>query len=765
MILRLTKPSYKMSQFTKDFILKTINFARQTDIDRAAVRPASFSWFIAALASGLVIPAVSLASEIDEVEHFSIMISAESDIYPTRSYEGVLSVSSGGATRCSFYWGEPFGSFFDQTDHLRNLDILFDETLVHWRPGLLSLRPETLSMDLGLVTRFPSPEACHREFLGEVIASVFSGTGTRSVRDVLQYRLLEEGEESREIGLSDRSSALDIRTIPRIRHSSSPPSSNWTDVNPFESVPFGRTARFDRTEDGGLTLSVSTSGGTTSILRLSIRKTNLLIEEPEELFDPDNLGRSEAIPLAYHRYWKLRRMLYYFEDIVESRRAEESLSLYLGAKDLVKTGVPDRLLSPAIDLLARSAAVAGDLDGLRNAMKLLHPAGNPLMPIGQQLELVADVYSTLQGASAEGTVFDEEDVRKMVEHSFEGRSLQDNQATLPDAIQGMISMRHFGVASQSLDFLASEKMLEESIIVDLRRQIQSLKIEGPKIASADVLSLKNSMQHPPESVPLTSAQFVDIVSRKLVEFGWKFEDAAPYAARVAMYVSSLTGADGCGVSEVDLNFSLARAATYRIPFDDASTEKWLAIMLAIAPYSAASEEQAQELLDQIDSLVQSAIGHVWNHVETNDQYAELMTLPEIQAEARKSLSLIIGHVGDPLWPMFKYPLSVNEIERVEARMKTIAFQEIDNLARYAGTTGDPEALRVFLASRFKWLSRSVGARILSVRTPPIAGLGQEMRTRLPLKVSCRLTLPTEPSPQGFELKYKLGHYFVGHLWD
>jgi len=698
------------------------------------------------------------------LRHYDLQVRFFSDIYPVRSFRGLVSLESSGRRRLTVYWKEPCDRCFDTSDYFAYTDLIFGDGGVEGLFGLFGAARGRFSINVD--TPAPQLRVDRKDKKALLVAVVAlaarqaAGAGSRQMWVEALCAPLRRAQQADQDHI--RTWTVDPAPVPI-------PSPQGAPVGtpvPF-FPPAGRTGRLTRERDGTLRLRISRAVDDCPVLECSLAPASLPTSY-EGLFDPRTLGSPPHVPAAWTDYWKLVARYWNLPRPDAMERRQRAAAIHRDALELAGRGVPGAVGRPLLRLAARAAAVAGDPSACLAALDA-HIAKTAS---STDLEDTLFLMGQLEGLTPEtpGTA------RRCIHHETEQR-VDRLLERFPDhdswfgSVAELVRRKRYRLAEAVISAMRARGQDGREELNRLQRDIDARRVINSSAVPGYVQEFRGPGAVELPAGEVGAAALRNAIFRALVAADMEESQATFFAAEVSQGVRRLVG-PGPYPADVDgLRKGIRRARERGWPREDEDAVSWLASLTALSFYDQSSEEHHAELTEQLSALLNEAADVLWEHLGELEVFREVTSAEKLRRRASNAMPALRERIEDPLWPMFKYPLSDNEMTRVRSMMVQIAEEEARGLRQSAARQArmaergseewDPAAVRDRLQERISWMSRRLETCVFKVRRAWPLDVGITMRTRQPLRMTWNVPLP-ENREEAEELLRKMFGFYVGH---
>ncbi len=705
------------------------------------------------------------AGRRENVNIYDVFVGRYSVMYHPRIYKGVLA-TDGTMCRIAFYWLHP-ASECEIMDKLALSDFLLTHSHVYccWHG----------SGHRGHVVLPSSLAPKHKWYLHgnsgleSLIETVFSIVGQDALgpspREVHQDMIEFFGQAK------DRGQYSHIVAAPPVPESATLQSRHWDGFDVLNHLPFGRLYRKDADDDSGTALwSMSKATVPRKLVDVYVVPRRWSdASEYSNLFDPNTLDQWLAVPAVYRKYWS------FHERAMNIRRSDatamDARELHADILSCLHGSVPSDVALALRKLCFRISLVTDSNEVIASAARTYfndyvsgsqEPVDRIVVELGRIAKHLQERWS-----DDETRVF----ILAMLKPLISPNVFAD-PGFMKDAIIDPICVHGWlWYAQLVLDAVDDIGCLDPGVVTGLRQQTTAYRQSKTVTDSCPVTlspSAKRLLLHHGDLPPQGSLSF-DELARLITDTLLKSSppDTTAASERTAFGVRErIRGFVGNGPFMGDpARLGPAMSAFVRryrsLGISEDQTSNMLATLLALSFYDTSEEQDHRLLASQLIEISGTLHEQVRNILGAHG-CREAITEPWLAETFEEGTATLCELIGDPLWPMFKFPLSQQEFVTMESQLKN-ELQRIASAAELVSSetrTGEhPPSLHI-LNSRILLLTQRIPAGLMRLRSPrgriTLSGSTQ----RLPvMTMSGHANEPLAATPRTItQMKY----FYLGH---
>lgn len=678
-----------------------------------------------------------------EYAHYEATIRLHSSVYPMRVFHGLVSLGQQSQCRCVLYWKEPVEGFYDMSSELAFVDIMLDGNGIH---GILGA---TLEGDgrfsINCATKVPDIDL--RSDNGTMlIASVIAQAACRAkLPDGCNVASLVPDEVL--------SKVRQVGTHAWVTSAPSDLSKDGRELNPHELLlPFGRRGQLDVEKDGRVHMHIASLTGT-PVLDLEMNPTTIALTTLDDIFDRKTLGDPPHVSRVYKEFWSLWRSLWMLRGASPEEKRGKAVIIQKAGTKWLQDGVPDRVAPALYALVARSSAIAGDAKTSLDALRGMFASRATNVP--SAIMILSELRSLLD-QDDKAVIAIEQMARDQLRLAIE-QGIDPIEMT--ELLGSLISTKGYAVARLIISELRQTDFIDPKTLDDYERQIASWQIASPGVdKEPDYVTLFRERRQKARQGAISPEEIKTVIEASLAKTALADELRDSFAEDTIEKLATLVGPGPYPGSPKRLKDAISRSVSSHQP--GTNSADWLAIMIALAFYDESTPELQLALRDQLGECAAKMVDFLWNEVGAALD-GKKVPKDDVKVHAVASVhALVQPYVDDPLWPAFKYPLSDNELMRIESRIELQIRREVRDLLP-ALTKADATALHGMLKEMMSSIAGSILARTLSVRLPAIVGVGFERRERGALQITWRVEVP-DKKQKAVGLLDKCMYFYLGH---
>ncbi len=453
------------------------------------------------------------------------------------------------------------------------------------------------------------------------------------------------------------------------------------------------------------------------------------------MFSPTTLGQCPWVPDAYHTYWALISQM----NIALKQPDNESKLRIICLQGLDSISDPTR--SP-VDI--EQARVCTDLALTISDIPLVSQCIHTEMGLirgtstHRILDLIEELGHFSQQAQSHLTT---ETHRKLLQELIQvylQNDIQQDHKLLSYMVKYAISMEWFQLAQGLLDTVQETTLSQNRELYQLAELIKthqgSLEVIQSDPNDDHALTrlvdetLKN--QFPPSG----TISLVNI--KELLDKNFPATDPnMPFNSHnVANQICSLIERlAGPGPYDGDLS-QLERSVQYLNPIyhlDNPALPNIYATLFALSFHDLSTQDNHLQLIGQIKHVSQETQKLLWKQIE-HYKLTELITSEEIQSIFETFETRSEFYVHQPLWPMYKFPLTENEYTRYLCRMK-LYLEEVEKTCQQSQENLqqgiEVQKVKQLLTQRINRCAQRLLPNCAELRVPQYPGLQCSYRTQ------------------------------------
>ena len=639
-----------------------------------------------------------------------------------------LVVSDGSRVRIGIYWIEPY-IFRESELFLRYADFIFSgEDIHYWIHGLSQAGRFHVSGQSRdpLLPRDASVESAIRSAL-----AILCRIRSQDRRDGPSLEVAKFFQESR------ARPEYRYEVFPDEPDSNGPSNGVDADAQALNALPYGREYSKEKRSDGTVVWRVRKAANGQPVISVTIKPLRGAEENNcPSAFDTDTLGQWSLIPEAHRDYWLFDRAYSELSGSPDasfaSREFHDKLESYLDDND----GPPQ--VRRALDRLCfKTALMTDDVDSVRRSTQRAVTrlcAHDSLRKYQGLLELgsMAGQIDKRYGQSAE------EWLRPLV-----GRMVKYAASDIVGCLDRLMP-----AIDRNNWFLYGRLLLEEV------RQQELMKGDALNVIAARLeASYRARNREPPdpcESLPSVKQYLADLDAEppkgtidmndlhQILEKGLAkhYTDAESEAKRaivknVMHSIRLIVGEGPFRANEAQLTASIERFSELYLTVNKIKepVDTVLATFLALSFCDSSPPEDHDLLSSQFHKCCLALQSQV-NTMLCERGLGELVPPEDVERAFGRYEEIFRGYVDDPLWPLFKFPLTCNEEARLTNKLKlhlvqlTPLLDEISLHFRYGG--GVPQ-LRDKAINEISRAAQQLLPEAASLRGPPWPGVSCQYR--------------------------------------
>lgn len=439
--------------------------------------------------------------------------------------------------------------------------------------------------------------------------------------------------------------------------------------------PTGRVLRKATLPDGTLRCEMQDGVSRDLLVGVQIRPAI----PPARPFDANSVGTGALVPVQYCRYWECTRA---FLMLPEDRRQRPAAATVLtqrinnSLRDISRETIRISLL----DLLLQSAIASGDRSLLYASIQTY---ATELRTADRSLDETLAGFAHM--SSVLGNTLDDPNVTSTIRPHLEQVILArgiSNRYLLRRVLtnfdrQGAYSLRFLATdavrRAGSIDERALDEVVEPLEIMRLSKHVEQ---SDPNEATQSMRDLMAKRGSPPVRGDLQWAQLEALVAhgcgRHLSHLS--SEDRDDLVKGILDYVSKAAGQGPYRQQRPELEEGLGRLIDARSKGNPRPPDlpSLLGALLALSFYDTSTPDDHRLLRQQIQSIWDETEAELRQSLRSKG-WGEWGTDEAWDAISKPIMTRIAAYIDDPLWPMFKYPLSRNEMSRLRNSMRCLAM--------------------------------------------------------------------------------------------
>jgi hypothetical protein len=603
-------------------------------------------------------------------------------------FDGLMACD-GTSYRIAIYWMEP-AVYHDNTFFLGYSDFIFIEGKVHyWINGVSKPGSFDLSGNEGdpLLPRDVSVES-----VGRSVLAIASRIRSEAHSENLSLELCKFFQQS-------RNKSEYLYEVPSEQRDNDPKSgSNVSDDQILNNLPFGRKYSKQMKSDGTMIWRAQRIWDGPHIAKVTVKPVSgMETDDTVSLFDTETLGQWTLIPESYRAYWSFEREYPKLKNVLDndiaSRKLYEKIEYFME-----NNNVPARLY-PFLDrLLLKTALLTGDtyrisLSAQVFAKRLCEDDLNSDYQCLLELARIAEEISKRYPQQAE------ELLRPLVEQMVK-RSGQNITRCLGRLMKTIENNKWFWYGKLVVEELRIQSLLEVDVTNALSARLETARLSREVLPYDRLESSPSVKQYLTQidSYPPKGKVTMDDI-RQILEKGLEksYADANLKLKHnlIDDVISMIRMLDGEGPFRGDkakLTESIEQfSRRYLVVFKHKEPiDTVLATFLALSFCDISTKEDHDLLFSQISEISAEFQALTYSMLSKRG-LNKLIKHDDVEQIFDRYKKIFRNYIDDPLWPAFKFPLTINEQTRLRNTLKLRImqldplFEEISLMVKHGDT--------------------------------------------------------------------------------
>lgn len=720
------------------------------------------SLFLVLLSSGTA-PVVAAPAA---VESYTFTVTRCSSVYHRREFKGLLVADGAGRCRVTIYWLEPL-LVCEKTDDLAYSDSIWtgDRATIWVHRGVEG--EHVFRFDLGRPERefrLPKDNA-----LGTIMQSVLAALQSSRSDGVMPNARLEIAK------FFEGCHACDVFEHRACGMQVNPPQNSESptcDVSVMNSLPFGRAYRKRKLSDDTTVWQITNAVTGDEVVTLAVRPTSSIDDAALACaFDLSSLGTWPAVPEAYRKYWGFEKRWSQAKGV--SVGSEQAKKLYADVRSCLSGALPREVDLALKKLHFDIALQTGDEEALvesarRYTLTFLgaktHGALQATLELGRVAKKLGERLSRQQTHDVVRPLLS----RLVVPAMFANRRARDV------TVDEVKTRGWYWYGQLIVDVLREQRLVDDATASDYERDLETWRL-SKLVTEPDPQELTSSMEaflqcrtrFPPQGA-LPLEQLRPILLEGLQMRCSPSEQGRQFAEDVIGSIRLITGHGPFRADRERLTGALVGFDELyppaRVSADEA--HDLLVTLLGLSFYDTSTKDDHRMLRSQLGEaarLIKTEIAEILGRFEL----ADLVSEDDLEKAFEGPMRDLDDYVADPLWPMFKYPLTENERVRLVNKIRT----RVGRLERLAERTRrdlksgvDARVLAQYVHVEVASLARELPYRVLWVRLPRYPGVSCGYGGQMGLHVRLRGHF-YEDVNQARDVFEVMKCFYLGHRLD
>ena len=688
-----------------------------------------------------------------------------SSMYPPRSFKGLLVADRGGRSRITIYWLQP-PLICEKTDDLAYSDMIFQKDVVScWLHKDIDGK-HSFKFDLAEIDdRFCLPK---QDDLMAILQSVFG-----ALREVRRDRLSpdEPWEMARFFQGCRNRSESEHRVLSKEHELPGNKQDAASDDSAImNTLPFGRIYRKKILADNSYVWQIGKASANTDVVTVTIRPlSDSRRRDMRSAFDPDTLGRWSAVPEPYRRYWAFLSRYTELGDRPDgpsqARKLYSEINSYLGGH------LPEDTRSALNELRFNIALVTALPDTISQSTREYVSA------LCERDEAsTSETILELGGVAAKvRKQWSDKDTRDLVYPLLKGLIRPSIFANL-SFLEGMVSkikgQGWYWYGQLMIDILREQNCVDANILNNYLKDLGIWRL-SKDVTEADPNTLTPSMREfltrldiaPPEG-QLTFEDLRHVLDEGLAGFGGPPNDQKKELIEKVLASIRMIAGDGPFHGDKDrlskslIEFErLQRSA--RVSLE--SMHALLTTFMALSFYDTSTQTDHETLISQLHHASET-LGREISQILERHRLSSLVSQQDVRKIFARPHEDIQRYVDDPLWPMFKYPMTENEqtrlINEIRTRLKHLE-QHAESVAQKLPDSADSQLIRRGLMRDVANIAGQIPYEVVCIRRPRYPGLSCEQSSTVELHVDMKGHFYDSPD-KAREVFQTMKYFYLGH---
>ena len=691
-----------------------------------------------------------------------------SRIYPPRSFKGLLASDPGGRIRITIYWLQP-PLICEKTDNLAYSDMIFQKDAVScWLHKEIDGK-RLFKFDLGGTDeQFRLPR---QDELIAILKSVFGGLravrcdGSNSAEPWEMARFFQSGRNRNQFEHRAPSKA-DERTE-QVQEGA------LDDSTIMNALPFGRVYRKKISTDNSYAWQIRKESANRDLVTLTIRPlSNSTRRDMRSAFDPNTLGTWSAVPEPYRRYWAFLRLHDELGDPPDD--PSQAGKLYVEVNSYLGEHLPEDIRPVFGKLRFKIALMTGMPDAISHSAREYVAA----LCEHDERSITWKIVELGRVAASIRKRWSDEQTRDLVYPLLEGLiepSIFANASFLQSMISDVKHQGWYWYDRLIIDILREKNCVATNVLDDCLMDLEMWRLSR-HVTQADPNTLRPSMREfltrldgPPCEGRLTLEDLHHALGEGLVAGfrGQPDDKKREFIERVVASIRMIAGdgpfqADKDRLTESLIEFERVQCSE-RISYD--SMHNLLTTFVALSFYDTSTQADHEELTSQLNTVCETLTGEICQILERH-QLLSLVSREDIEKIFARPQKDIRRYVDDPLWPMFKYPLTENEQTRLINKIRN-RLERVEHDARMAqrlSDGADSQLVRRRLMRDVVGITREIPYQAACIRQPRYPGVSCGTNGAVGLHVGMKGRFYDSPEKARVIFE-KMKYFYLGHRID
>lgn len=700
-----------------------------------------------------------------DISAWEFAVTRCSRVYPPRSFKGLLVADHSGRSRITIYWLQP-PLICEKTDNLAYSDMIFQNDIVScWLhkdiDGKHSFNFHLAEMD----DRFRLPG---QNDLMAILQSVFG-----TLREVRRDRLSadEPWEMARFFqGCSNRSESEHRVLSKQTELPGNKQAAASDDSAIMNTLPFGRIYRKKILADNSYVWQIREASANRDVVTVTIRPlSDSRRRDMRSAFDPDTLGRWSAVPEPYRRYWAFLSRYTELGDRPDgpsqARKLYSEINSYLGDH------LPEDARSALNELRFKIALMTALPDAISQSTREYVSAlcerdeastGETIVELGSVAAKVRKQWS-------------DKDTRDLVYPLLKGLirpSIFANLSFLESMVSQVKGRGWYWYGQLLIDILQEQNCVDANILDNYLKDLGIWRL-SKDITEADPNTLTPSMREfltyldsPPPEGQLTFEDLRHVLDEGLAGFGEQPNDEKKELIEKVLASIRMIAGDGPFQGDKDrlskslIEFErLQRSA--RVSLE--SMHALLTTFVALSFYDTSTEADHETLISQLHHASE-ILGREISEILERHQLSSLVSQQDVRKIFARPPEDIRRYVDDPLWPMFKYPMTENEQTRLINEIRTClkrVERHAESVAQKLPDSADSQLVRRRLMRDVANIAGQIPYQAVCIRRPRYPGLSCEQSSTVGLHLDMKGHFYDSPD-KAREVFQTMKYFYLGH---
>jgi hypothetical protein len=619
-------------------------------------------------------------TEISNITSCEFVIERCSKIYPPRIFKGIVATDPCDQIRITIYWRDP-PLICEKTDNLAYSDMILQKnTISFWIHEEIDGRHFIQFYLNGTDEQFLLPR---QNDLMSILQSIFDALREINIES---SNLNEQWEMSRFFkDCRNRSESEYITTSKECKTDGNKHSTVSKDSAIMNALPFGRLYRKKILPDNSYIWQMSKVSSNRDLVTLTIKPiSNLGQDYVSNTFDLDTLGNWLAVPEPYRRYWTFLRRYTELKDKLDS--PSEVKKLYSEVDSYLSNQLPEDICSAFGKLRFNIALMTTSTDAISHStceyFSTLCERGDA--PIIETIIELGRVAARIRKQWSDKQV---NDLICPLLKKIARPSVFNNASLLKNMISEIKRQGWYWYARLLINIIQEQKCIDAKLLDVYSKDLEiwwlSKEVTSidPNMLNSSVRDLMRRLGCPPLEGQLTIEDLRQILNERLEPGFYEQPDEKKnqFVENVLTSIRMISGDGPFNGDKARLNNSLVEfeqmQRSAHISLD--CMHDLLTTFVALSFYDTSTKSDHEELISQLDQINETLFRET-NQILGRYELLSLISRQDVEKIFARPYEDILYYVNDPLWPMFKYPLTENErtrvINKVRIRLRNVASQ-------------------------------------------------------------------------------------------